>query len=106
MVLLFLLLNPFGFWMPNGLLMIIVLILVVLFTIFASFIWKEKVKDEREAFHRMVADRVAFLVGSGVLVIGIVVQSFKHNINFWLVIALGAMIFAKIVGLIYSRIRH
>ena len=105
-VLLILFLNPFGFWMPNILLMMMVLGLVVVFSVFASFIWRENARDEREGLHKMMAGRVAFLAGTAVLVTGIIVQSFKHELDFWLVFTLGIMILAKIIGLIYGRIRH
>lgn len=105
-VLLVLFLNPFGFWMPNALLMMMVLGLVVVFVIFASFVWKENSRDEREGLHKMMAGRIAFLSGTALLVIGIIVQSFKHELDFWLVFTLGTMILAKIIGLIYGRIKY
>ncbi len=71
-VLLVLLLNPFGFWMPTTLLMLMVLGFVVVFSLFVSFVWKENHRDEREALHKMMADRIAFLVGTVFLVLGIV----------------------------------
>ena len=105
-VLLVLFLNPFGFWMPNALLMMMVLGLVVVFVVFASFVWKENSRDEREGLHKMMAGRIAFLSGTALLVIGIIVQSFKHELDFWLVLTLGTMILAKIIGLIYGRTKY
>ena len=105
-VLLILFLNPFELWMPPVLLMMMVLGLVVVFAIFASFIWKENSRDEREGLHKMIAGRIAFLAGTAVLVAGIIVQSFKHELDFWLVLTLGTMILAKIISLIYSRTKH
>ena len=105
-VLLILFLNPFELWMPPVLLMMMVLGLVIVFSIFASFIWRENSRDERENLHKMMAGRIAFLAGAGSLVIGIIIQSFRHELDFWLVLTLGTMIFAKIIGLIYSRARH
>jgi len=105
-ILLVLFLNPFGFWMPNALLMMTVLGFVVVFVVFASFVWKENSRDEREGLHKMMAGRIAFLVGTAILVIGIIVQSFKHELDFWLVLTLGTMILAKIIGLIYGRIKN
>lgn len=105
-VLLILFLNPFGFWMPTTLLMMMVLGLVVVFTLFASFVWKENHRDEREGLHKMMAGRIAFLVGTALLVLGIIVQSFKHDLDPWLVLTLGGMIVAKVVGLIYGRIKN
>ena len=105
-ILLVLFLNPFGFWMPNTLFMMMILTLIVVFTAFASFIWKENQRDEREGLHIMIAGRIAFLAGAALLVIGIIVQSFDHKIDFWLVLTLGTMILAKIIGRIYGGMKY
>ncbi|MCI0611379.1 hypothetical protein L0244_00165 [bacterium] len=105
-VLLVLFLNPFGFWMPNALLIMMIAGLIVVFALFASFIWRETAQDEREALHRFMAGRIAYLSGAGGLVIGIIIQSLQHNLDGWLVGILGIMIFAKIIGLIYGRIKY
>ena len=104
--LLVLLLNPFSFWMPNALLIVMVLALLVSFAIFVSFIWRENTQDEREEIHRSLAGRIAFLTGSGVLVLAIIVQCFQHNLDIWLVITLVSMILAKIAGLVYGRVKN
>ncbi len=104
--LLFLVLNPVHLWMPPTIVMMIAMGLLVTFFIFASFLWKEYAKDERERFHRMMVGRYAFLIGSGVLVSGIIVQNFYHALDVWLVIALGAMTFTKIIGLVYNQLKH
>ena len=105
-VLLILFLNPFEFWMPPVLLMMMVLGLVLVFALFASFIWRENSRDEREGLHKMMAGRIAFLAGTASLVIGIIVQSFRHELDFWFVFTLGIMILAKIGALIYGRIKY
>ena len=92
--------------MPPILLMMMIVGLIVVFALYASFIWRENSKDEREGFHKMMAGRVAFLVGTAVLVVGIIIQSFRHDLDFWLVLTLGAMILAKIIGLVYARIKN
>jgi len=102
-ILLVLFLNPFGFWMPTALVMTMLCFLVIIFLIFGVFLWKEKAGDEREQVHKMLSGRVAFLVGAGVLVLGIVVQEYRHNLDPWLIYALTAMILAKIGTLWYSR---
>ena len=105
-VLLILFLNPLELWMPPVLLMMMVLGLVVVFSVFASFIWRENARDEREGLHKMIAGRIVFLAGTAILVTAIIFQSFKHELDFWLVLTLGTMILAKIAGLIYSRTKH
>ena len=105
-VLLLLFLNPFDFWMPNALLIMMILVLIVVFALFASFVWRENSKDERERFQKMMAGKFAFLAGAGGLIIGIIVQSLRHNLDGWLVAILGIMIFAKVFGVVYGRIRY
>ena len=105
-VLLLLFLNPFDFWMPNTLLIMMILVLLIVFALFASFVWRENAKDERESFQKMMAGKFAFLAGAGGLIIGIIVQSLQHNLDGWLVAILGIMIFAKIFGIVYGRIKY
>ena len=105
-ILLILFLNPFDFWMPTALLMIMVLGLVVVFALFASFVWRENHRDEREGLHKMMAGRFAFLVGAALLVLGIIVQGFNHALDPWLVFTLTGMIMAKIIALMYGRIKN
>lgn len=96
-------LNPFNLLMPPPLLSMLILFFLAAFGIFTAVIWKEKARDEREQLHRMLVGRYAFLAGSGILVIGIIVQSLKHTIDAWLIFALVGMILAKLIGLLYSQ---
>lgn len=105
-ILLILFLEPFGFFMTNTLLMMMVIGLIVVFALFANFIWRENARDEREILHRFTAGRIAYLTGTAGLVIGIIAQSFQHSLDSWLVFILGAMIFAKVIGSIYNRVRN
>jgi hypothetical protein len=97
-----LLLNPFHFWMPDMMVMAMLLIALVLFGIFASFILREKTVDERDDIHRALAGRNAFLSGSFILMIGIVVQGYSHSVDHWLVVTLIMMILVKIATRIWS----
>ncbi len=98
-------LNPFGFLMPNAFLMALIPCLVVVFALFASFVWRENSKDERENLHKMMAGRVAYLVGTSLLTIGIILQGLNHNLDPWLIFILGSMVLAKIIGIIYGQIK-
>lgn len=97
-----LLLNPFHFWMPNMMVMCMLAFSLVLFGIFASFILREKTVDERDDVHRTLAGRNAFLAGSTVLMVGIVIQGYTHSVDPWLVIALIVMILVKITTRLWS----
>lgn len=91
-----LLLNPFHFWMPDMMVICMLAGALALFGVFASFILREKSVDEREDQHKSLAGRNAFLVGSGILMFGIVVQGYTHTVDPWLVVALIAMVLTKL----------
>ena len=91
-----------GFLMPTALTMFLLAALFVLFCLFAVFVIREKAVDEREEQHRSVAGRAAFLTGSALLVLGILIQGFQHAIDPWLVAALIGMILAKLLTRLYS----
>ena len=100
------LLNPWGAFMPMPLVMTLLVFLLVAFGIFAGLIWRERGGDERDRFHAMLADRVAYLLGTGVLLVGVAIQSFTHALDPWLVVVLGIMIIAKIAGRILTRWKY
>ncbi len=97
-----LLLNPFHFWMPDVMVMSMLVGALVLFGIFASFILRERTADERDNQHKTLAGRNAFLAGSGILMLGIVIQGYTHSVDPWLVIALIGMVVVKIITRVWS----
>lgn len=101
-----LLLNPFSWFMPSPMVMLLILAAVVAFGLFASFVWKEKARDERELLHRTMAGRVAFLSGAAVLVLGIIIEGLNHSVDVWLVLTLAVMIGAKIITAIYTNLKN
>lgn len=106
-LLILLFLNPLGLWMPDTLVYMLIAGVVVLFALFAGFVWKERARDEREQLHKMIAGRLAYLAGMGVLVLGVAVQGFTlPHVDPWLLFALSAMILGKIFGFFYSRSRY
>ncbi len=105
LVLLFVLFNPWSLFMPGYVAMSLLVAITALFIIFAAFLWKESDGDERENFHRLFADRMAYLTGSGVLILAMVAGELAHVIDPWLIFALAAMIVAKVLALIYTKIK-
>ena len=97
-----LLLNPFDFWMPNMMVMCILASILALFGLFAGLILREKSEDERDDMHKGLAGRNAFLVGSFVIIVGITMQGYAHNVDPWLVLALTAMIATKLITRIWT----
>ncbi|MDQ3076883.1 MAG: hypothetical protein M3Q63_02420, partial [bacterium] len=69
---------------------------------FATFILRENVRDERDGMHRLLAGRMAFLLGSITLVIGILVQAYSHTVDIWLVLTLVVMVLTKMGTRLYS----
>ena len=105
LVLIFVIFNPWSIAMPDYLVMGLLVGAVALFAAFAVFLWRENRGDERERFHRLFADRIAFLIGAAALLIGIIVGELGHNLDPWLVFALSAMVIAKVIALIYGKIK-
>ena len=105
-VLSILLLDSYNWWMSNQLLMLINVLLVAVVVVFATFVWREQARDEREQLHRQMASRVAYVAGVAVLVTGVVVEGLSHKVDQWLMITLCAMVLAKIGGLIYGQLKH
>ena len=102
-ILLILIVNPFDIFMPSGMQIVAAAVAVVAFGIFSSFVLREEAGDEREEKHRSLAGRVAFLTGSSVLLIGILIELYRHMLDAWLIVALVSMVVAKIVTRMYSE---
>jgi hypothetical protein len=63
LVLVFVLCNPFGNFMPSIMDMVVLALLVVVVGLFAGFVVNEKVIDERELEHRAKAGRSGYTAG-------------------------------------------
>jgi len=99
-------LDPFMFWMPDSLVYMLVGLVVAIFALFAGLVWKERAQDERDEFHKMMAGRMGYLLGAGILVLGIVWQTTFSHPDPWLVSALLGMVLGRLGGLYYGRTRH
>lgn len=93
----FLLLDPLDLAMGSMMYMTAVPLASLVYLASILFFWKEKAHDEREMEHRFYASRGAFLVGSGILMIGIILESLSHHVDIWLPMSLVGMSIAKLV---------
>lgn len=93
----FLAVAPEAIVMPSALQMIILAFVLVLVSGFLIFLWREQPEDERELHNQALASRWAYIIGSIVLIVALLIQSLKHDIDSAIPIALLAMIATKIV---------
>ena len=98
--------NPFDLLMPQPLHPFMVPFLAVLFIIFAGLLWRETPRDEREQFHKFIASRFAYFAVIATLIVGVILQSFKGEVDPFLIIGICIALLAKIFGLIYGHIKH
>ncbi len=98
--------NPLGYFMPQALHPFMIPFLVVLFIILAGFLWKETPGDERVKLHKFIASRFAYFGTIAVLIIGVILQSYKGEIDPFLIFAICIGLLAKILGLIYGHLKY
>jgi len=96
-------LNPGHLTMPDSMQSMLIVGLIVSFLTFSAYLFREKSSDERESMHILTAGRISYLVGVGTLIFGIIFQALEQEIDPWLVIALCAMVFSKLLSRIYSH---
>lgn len=90
-----LLTDPFNLTMNNVALMIISGLLFASFGVFAGLLWQEKASDEREGQIIDRGGRFAYLTGMSTLILALVIQSFEHSVDSWLVATIAVMIISK-----------
>jgi len=83
--------------MPSALQMILLAIVLVLVSGFLIFLWREQPEDERELQNQALASRWAYIIGSSVLIVALLIQSLKHDLDPAIPIALLSMIATKII---------
>lgn len=105
-ILLALLLNPFGFYMPSMTVMAMVGVIAVLIFLWISLIWGEQARDERESWHRLRASRAAFLAGTITLLVALLWQSWQGHVDSWIAMSLGLMVLAKLAAQRFNREKY
>lgn len=93
--------NPGNIFMPTTFQMFLIALFSVTYFMFAGLVFKEKPKDEREAQILNQSSRLAFIGGTAFLLVAIVIQSFQHNLDNWLVWALVVIVTIKIGSQFY-----
>jgi hypothetical protein len=62
---------------------------------YSTFIYHERPADEREYELSLVASKHAYVIGSAIMSVGIVVKVIDHTLDVWLPITLAAMVITK-----------
>lgn len=88
---------PKTFVMPSGLQMAVLAIVLGLIAAFLVMFWREQPVDEREIQNQAFASRMAYIIGSFVLIFALIIQSLNHNLDFAIPVALLSMIVTKII---------
>ena len=101
-VILGLLADPFMLWMPDMAAMTVLIIAAALLCVWIGLVIREHGGDERSVAHRMHAGRIAYLLGIGVLTVGLVVQGFTYSIDPWIALALATMVLSKLAVHLYA----
>lgn len=100
-----LLASPVDIGMPGSVQSILIVAFSLLFLGFMLFVWNEVPRDEREAMLMLQADRIAFLVGAGVMALILVVQFINGSADVVLAGVLGLMVVVKVAAALWSRLR-
>lgn len=101
LIMLALLIHPY--WMPMGLIVVVIALFAVLVFGMCILVWREAPKDEREYAVAAQTGRLAYLVGGVILTIGVAVQTLQHHVDIWLVIGLAGMVAAKIIHAAFNE---
>lgn len=83
--------------MPSSLQMGVLAAVIGLIATFLTLLWREHPADEREAQNQATASRLAYVVGSIVLIVSLIMQSLTHTLDPAVPLALFAMIATKVV---------
>jgi len=106
LIVLFLKMDPFHWFMPTEMQMLILCIFAAAFALYAGVVFREQARDERESSHLYLASRWGYLVGVVSLSLVIVVEDVLHRLDPGLLLVLGIMVVVKLVVLRWAQWRH
>lgn len=85
------------FYYTNMMLASVITIFIILVIFVSIILVKDVSADEREQYHHYVANQGAFLAGTTVLSVALVVQAIMHTVDPWIIMALMVMILTKLI---------
>ncbi len=99
-------LEPLNLMMPDIMHPVMVPVLAIVFVILAASLWKENRGDERVEYHKFISSRFAYFAAVATLVVAIIFQTLRSELDPWLVVTVCILLLAKIAGIIYANIKH
>ncbi len=105
LVIMFFKVDPWHWFMPTEIQMLLLCFLVAGVCIWVGLIFREKAHDERETLHLYRASRAGYLVGVLSLSVLIVIQDLQHHLDPLVLVVLAIMITTKLVVLTISQYR-
>ena len=104
-VIVFFKIDPFHWFMPTNIQMILLCLLVTGVIVWVGMIFREKAHDERESYHLYRASRAGYIVGVLSLSLLVVIRDIQHKLDPLLLVVLALMVLAKLVVLKISEFR-
>ena len=98
--------DPLEALMPAGWERALIVLLIAVYGLYTGIVFRERAKDERERLHLARAERYGFLVGTGLLVLFIVLDLLSRSVGKSLVFVLGGMALTKLTVLTILRRRN
>jgi hypothetical protein len=98
--------DPFESFMPLLWEKTLVFLLIAVYGLYTGIVFRERAKDERERLHLAWAERSGFLVGTGLLVLFIILDIFRISSEKALIFVLGGMVLTKVIVLFFLRHRN
>ena len=92
--------------MPSTAHNLLMLGLIIVFLLFVGLVWQEQSSDERDLIHIQKSGRLSFFIGATILVVGIIFQSVKHDIDPWLLYSLFGMVLTKIISRVFHKFKN
>jgi hypothetical protein len=89
--------NLNDFYYSDMLLASIVTVFIILIIFTSIILVKDKPADEREEHHHYIANQSAFIAGTTVISVALVIQAINHTVDQWLIITLIVMILTKLI---------
>ncbi len=103
---LFLFINPMQWNIASDMFNVFAVSSFLVFFLFAFFICHRKENDERDEYVLLIGERAGFITACAVLLAGLIYQAKTGTVDEWMAITFILMVIAKILGMIYAKLKY